>query len=250
MHRQANFYAANWPKGTTVAEDGQVFAFYFPAKDTTSKPVLGGGEFILAFSDKPEVQAFQTFLSTPYYANMRAQDATPSGGWVSANNGLTPDQPEDPDRQALRCDPAGPEGGVPVRRFGPDAGCGGLRRLLEAGDGLDHGSGHEEHGGQDRGRLAEVLTGPVRRTCAARAEVLAVLRTSERCRCGAPSGGTLRTGSASRRWVGWQRSASSARCSWPSRSSSPSSVWCSSSSDGSPDVAPTAAVAIAFSAGR
>jgi|tagenome__1003787_1003787.scaffolds.fasta_scaffold20978369_2 alpha-glucoside transport system substrate-binding protein len=88
MHRQANFYATIWPKGTTVANDGQVYAFYFPAKDTSSKPVLGGGEFMLGFSNKPEVQAFQTFVATPYYANLRAQDASSSGGFVSANNGL------------------------------------------------------------------------------------------------------------------------------------------------------------------
>ena len=30
MHRQASFYAANWPEGTDVAEDGDVFAFYLP----------------------------------------------------------------------------------------------------------------------------------------------------------------------------------------------------------------------------
>ena len=30
MHRQAGFYAANWPEGTDVAEDGDVFAFYLP----------------------------------------------------------------------------------------------------------------------------------------------------------------------------------------------------------------------------
>src|SRR3954447_20360335 len=33
MHRQASFYAANWPQGTKVAPDGDVFAFYLPAKD-------------------------------------------------------------------------------------------------------------------------------------------------------------------------------------------------------------------------
>ena len=87
MHRQASFYAANWPQGTTVAPNGQVFAFYFPSKDTTSKPVLGGGEFILAFNNKPEVKAFQTFLSSDTWANAKA-DATPGGGWVSANKGL------------------------------------------------------------------------------------------------------------------------------------------------------------------
>jgi alpha-glucoside transport system substrate-binding protein len=87
LHRQASFYAANWPKGTKVAKDGDVFAFYLPGVDTTSKPVLGGGEFTLAFSSRPEVQAFQTWLSTDTYANIRAKLA-PSGGWVSANKGL------------------------------------------------------------------------------------------------------------------------------------------------------------------
>jgi alpha-glucoside transport system substrate-binding protein len=87
MHRQASFYAANWPEGTKVAEDGQVFAFYFPSKDTSTKPVLGGGEFILAFNKKPEVAAFQAFLSSDTWANAKA-DATPNGGWVSANKGL------------------------------------------------------------------------------------------------------------------------------------------------------------------
>ncbi|MGZ4595822.1 MAG: ABC transporter substrate-binding protein [Actinomycetes bacterium] len=87
MHRQASFYAANWPEGTKVAEDGDVFAFYFPAKDTTSKPVLGAGEFVLAFSNKPEVQAFQNFLSSDTWANAKVA-ASPAGGWVSANKGL------------------------------------------------------------------------------------------------------------------------------------------------------------------
>ncbi len=88
MHRQASFYAANWPEGTKVAEDGDVWAFYFPAIDPAKgKPVLGGGEFIAAFSDRPEVQAFQTYLSSDTWANNKAK-ATPNGGWVSANKGL------------------------------------------------------------------------------------------------------------------------------------------------------------------
>jgi alpha-glucoside transport system substrate-binding protein len=89
LHRQANFYAANWPEGTKVAEDGDVFAFYLPGKDASTKPVLGAGEFIVAFSDRPEVKAFQTFLSSDTWANAKAK-ATPNGGWVSANNGLDP----------------------------------------------------------------------------------------------------------------------------------------------------------------
>jgi alpha-glucoside transport system substrate-binding protein len=88
MHRQASFYAANWPAGTKVGPDGDVWAFYFPPVDPAQgKPVLGGGEFITAFADRPEVQAFQTYLSSDTWANNKAK-ATPNGGWVSANKGL------------------------------------------------------------------------------------------------------------------------------------------------------------------
>ena len=87
LHRQASFYASNWPDGTTVAEDGDVFAFYLPGTSTDTKPVLGGGEFIAAFNDKPEVQAVQAFLSSDTWANAKAQN-TPKGGWVTANKGL------------------------------------------------------------------------------------------------------------------------------------------------------------------
>jgi len=89
LHRQASFYANNWGEGVKVAEDGDVFAFYLPGKDATSKPVLGGGEFTTAFSDRPEVQAFQAWLSTDLYSNIRAP-LSPNGGWISANKGLDP----------------------------------------------------------------------------------------------------------------------------------------------------------------
>jgi alpha-glucoside transport system substrate-binding protein len=55
--------------------------------DEFGDPVLGGGEFVAAFSDRPEVQAFQTYLSSDTWANEKAK-ATPAGGWVSANTGL------------------------------------------------------------------------------------------------------------------------------------------------------------------
>ncbi|WP_121256669.1 ABC transporter substrate-binding protein [Nocardioides ferulae] len=88
MHRQANFYAANWPEGTNVAEDGDVFAFYLPPiGEDFGNPVLGGGEFVAAFNDNTVTQAFQTYLSSDVWANEKAK-ATPAGGWVSANNGL------------------------------------------------------------------------------------------------------------------------------------------------------------------
>ena len=88
LHRQASFYAAQWPEGTDVSEDGKVFAFYLPTtNDENGRPVLGGGEFVAAFDNRPEVQAFQTYLSTDVWANQKAIN-TPGGGWVSANTGL------------------------------------------------------------------------------------------------------------------------------------------------------------------
>ena len=82
MHRQASFYAANWPEGTEVAEDGDIFAFYLPPIDPAQgKPVLGGGEFVAAFSDRPEVQAFQAYMATADWHNERASGPN----FVSAN---------------------------------------------------------------------------------------------------------------------------------------------------------------------
>jgi alpha-glucoside transport system substrate-binding protein len=86
MLQQASFYGAQWPKGTNIGPDGDVFAFYLPANNPSiTTPVEGGGEFLTAFSDRPEVQAVQTYLSTPEWATSRIKVAT---GWVSANQGV------------------------------------------------------------------------------------------------------------------------------------------------------------------
>jgi alpha-glucoside transport system substrate-binding protein len=87
MHRQASFYQANWPEGTNVAEDGDVFAFYLPPVDPAAgKPLLIAGEFAAAFDERPEVQAFQAFLASPEWANAKAPVSGP--GWLSANTEL------------------------------------------------------------------------------------------------------------------------------------------------------------------
>ena len=88
MHRQASFYGNSWPEGTEVGPDGTIWAFYLPAVDPdVAKPIIGGGDFALAFSDRPEVQALQTYLASADWANERAR-ATTAGGAVSANSGL------------------------------------------------------------------------------------------------------------------------------------------------------------------
>ena len=98
MLQQASFYAAQWESfkpGAKVAEDGDVFAFFLPQMDAAvaANPVVGGGEFTTAFSDRPEVQAVQTYLSSPEYATARASQP---GGWVSANSGVPLDTYTDP----------------------------------------------------------------------------------------------------------------------------------------------------------
>lgn len=85
MLQQASFYGAQWPKGTKIAEDGDVFAFYLPGiNSSVTTPVVGGGEFVTAFSNRPEVQAAQNYLSSPDWHTSRIKAAT---GWVSANQG-------------------------------------------------------------------------------------------------------------------------------------------------------------------
>ena len=99
MHRQASFYADQWPEGTKVAEDGDVFAFYFPPIDPAKgKPVLVGGEFVAAFADRPEVQAVQTYLASARVGQRKAEAKL--GDWVSRQQGPGPRQRRQPDRQA------------------------------------------------------------------------------------------------------------------------------------------------------
>ncbi|MGO4188193.1 ABC transporter substrate-binding protein [Pseudarthrobacter sp. TAF60_1] len=87
MHHQANFQAANWPEGTKVAPDGDVWAFMTPPIDASKgQAITGGGEMVGAYKDTPEVQAFQAYLASAEFANNRVK----LGGVISANKGLDP----------------------------------------------------------------------------------------------------------------------------------------------------------------
>jgi alpha-glucoside transport system substrate-binding protein len=91
FHAQANFYAANWDKGTTVAPDGDVFAFYEPTmSDKFGKVAEVGGEFVGAFSDRAEVQAVQLYLASGDWATAKAKlNATNhTSGWATANKSV------------------------------------------------------------------------------------------------------------------------------------------------------------------
>ncbi|MDR1852129.1 MAG: ABC transporter substrate-binding protein [Propionibacteriaceae bacterium] len=89
LSRAASFYATNfttYDENLKVGPDGDVWAFAMPGKTADSQPVIGGGDFVAAFADRPEVAAFQTFLSSPEWANAKAK-VTPQG-WTTANQGL------------------------------------------------------------------------------------------------------------------------------------------------------------------
>lgn len=107
MLQQASFYAAQWPKGTKIGPDGDIFAFQLPAVNpAVPNPVEGGGEFVAAFAGRPEVQAVQNYLSSSEWASSRVKITS---GWVSANQGVDKSLYTDPIDQlsaAALTDPA------------------------------------------------------------------------------------------------------------------------------------------------
>lgn len=97
LHHQASFYEAQWPEGTNVAPDGDVWAFLTPKVNADDPDaVTGGGEFVAAFNDNPATVALQTFLSSDTWANERVS----LGGVISANKGLDPANASSPIGQA------------------------------------------------------------------------------------------------------------------------------------------------------
>ncbi|WP_324650327.1 ABC transporter substrate-binding protein [Georgenia sp. H159] len=87
LHRQASFYEAQWPEGTDVSPEGDVFAFPLPGEAAGEVPLLVGGEFVAAFNDREATQAVQTFMSSADWANTRVE----IGGVTSANLGVDPE---------------------------------------------------------------------------------------------------------------------------------------------------------------
>jgi alpha-glucoside transport system substrate-binding protein len=86
MHRQGNFYAANWPEGTELGPNGQVNAFYLPGSDENPNITLSGGIYAAAFADRPEVMATMNFIASTGFANGRAQQEI--GGFLSPNKNV------------------------------------------------------------------------------------------------------------------------------------------------------------------
>jgi alpha-glucoside transport system substrate-binding protein len=89
MLQQSSLYANSWGDlqvGATVGPDGDAYAFYIPVINdmVAPQPVVGDGEFVTAFADRPEVAAVQSYLSSAEFATSKVS----LGTWVSANNGV------------------------------------------------------------------------------------------------------------------------------------------------------------------
>lgn len=89
MHRQAHFYAVNWPEGTELGADGDVDAFYLPGSEEHPNVVLSGGIYAAAFSDDDNVTRVMEFLASTDYANARASNEI--GGFLSPNQNVDVD---------------------------------------------------------------------------------------------------------------------------------------------------------------
>ncbi len=95
LHRQASFIPAFFPEGVAMGED--VDYFYLPPiePDRFPRPVLGAGDLMAAFNDRPEVRMVMEYLSTGESTRAWLQ----AGGFVSPHNDTPLDwYPTDVDR--------------------------------------------------------------------------------------------------------------------------------------------------------
>ena len=89
MYPFPTFYAYQWSlfkPDVTIGQEGDIYAFALPPLTPgIPSPVVGGGDFVVAFSDRPEVQEAAAYLTSPDWATRRAKLG---GGWVTANRGV------------------------------------------------------------------------------------------------------------------------------------------------------------------
>ncbi len=78
MHRQANFYEANFPEGTDISENGKIWAFYLPPVSEAEggvggQPLLSAGTILAAFSDSQATQDALLYAASTDYPTERAK---------------------------------------------------------------------------------------------------------------------------------------------------------------------------------
>jgi alpha-glucoside transport system substrate-binding protein len=89
MYPFPSFYAYQWSvfePDVRIGPEGDIYAFALPPLTPgIPAPVVGGGGFLVAFSDRPEVREAEAYLTSADWAIRRAKVG---GGWVTANRGV------------------------------------------------------------------------------------------------------------------------------------------------------------------
>lgn len=83
MMKQAGWIPAFFPEGKKAGVDASFF-YFPPIKPEYGKPVLGGGDPIGMFNDRPEVRAVMEYLATPGGAEVWIK----TGGFISPNRSV------------------------------------------------------------------------------------------------------------------------------------------------------------------
>lgn len=81
MHKQAAWIPEFWPEGTEAGVDSSFF-YFPPIEDEFGSPVLGAGDQMVMFDDRPEVRATIEYLAT----------AEAAQGWIDAGGFVSPNQ--------------------------------------------------------------------------------------------------------------------------------------------------------------
>jgi len=97
MHRQASFFSAFFPEGTTFGDgEGEIDVFYFPDINGDA-PVLGAGTLAAAFNDNAKVMELMAYLGSAAYAEARqTTQAELKGGNGALSGFLSAAQGQDP----------------------------------------------------------------------------------------------------------------------------------------------------------
>jgi alpha-glucoside transport system substrate-binding protein len=89
MHRQANFFEAQWTADTEVAEDGDIWTFYLPpVGDEFGNPLLSGGTLVSPFSDSDATMDALLHMASTEYVELRANAQV---GFLSPNINVDPE---------------------------------------------------------------------------------------------------------------------------------------------------------------
>ena len=81
MHKQAAWIPEFWPEGTEAGADSSFF-YFPPIEEEFGSPVLGAGDQMVMFNDRPEVRALMEYLAT----------AEAAQGWIQAGGFVSPNQ--------------------------------------------------------------------------------------------------------------------------------------------------------------